>query len=536
MSPTVPSVRPRSRQDLCWTAEVVAREYPGRVAVIDAEQGVRRTYAEFDARARRVANALERLGIGPGDRFGLLMQNCVEYLEVVYGAAKIGATVVLINRRLSPREMAYELTDSQSAGLVYSTRYADTATEVLSHLDRPLWSCQAAQGARRITADHDFEDLLAAAGDHRTRGDVDLADAGWVIIYTSGTTGRPKGVVLSQANIVAADDITARFVWGRYRDRLGPVVRGLVTAGLNHIGGLITSSTPVLADGGTLVLLDDFDPVKMLRTIERYRVNFAFSIGMMWNAVVEQDLAAYDLSSLQVVGTCIAQHTDEQLRQLSEGLGAEVFFMFGQTETSTGLVTTRHTTDLILRRGTLGKPHGYVDVRIVDAAGAEVAPGEVGELQYRGPSVFKEYFGRPGDTEAAFADGWFRSGDLVRADEDGYLYFVDRLKDMIKSGGLNVFTVEVERVLLDHPAIADAAVVGIPDPRWGEAVTAFVVPEAEAVVAEDDVIAFCRDRIAHYKCPKAVHIVDRMPVNPLGKKLKHELRAMVLQERAAALS
>jgi acyl-CoA synthetase (AMP-forming)/AMP-acid ligase II len=503
--------------------------------VIDAEQGLRRTYAEFEARARRVANALERLGVGPGDRFGLLMQNCVEYLEVLYGAAKIGATAVLVNRRLSPREMAYELEDSQSAGLLYSTRYLHAAAEVLSLVDRPLWSCQAAQGDVKSTADHDFEGLLKEAGDGRGRGEADFADAGWVIIYTSGTTGRPKGVVLTQGNVVAANDITARFVWGRYRDRLGPVVRGLVTAGLNHIGGLITSSAPVLGDGGTLVLLDDFDAVKTLRTIERYQVNLAFSIGMMWNRVVEEDLGAHDLSSLQVVGTCIAQHTDEQLRRLSEDLGAEVYFMFGQTETATGLITTRRTADLTLRRGTLGKPHGYMDVRIVDASGAEVAPGEVGELQYRGPTVFKEYYGRPEDTKAAFEDGWFRSGDLVRADVDGYLYFVDRLKDMVKSGGLNVFTVEVEQTLLEHPGVADAAVVGIPDVRWGEAVTAFIVPMEGTVPDADEVIAFCRDRIAHYKCPKAVHVVDRIPVNALGKKLKHELREMVRAEQVTAL-
>jgi fatty-acyl-CoA synthase len=530
-----PTARTRSRQDLCWTSEVVSCEYPNRVAVIDAEQGLRRTYREFEDRARRIANALERLGIGAGDRFGLLMQNCVEYLEVLYGAAKLGATAVLVNRRLSAREMAYELTDSQSVGLLYSTGYADAAAEVLPLVDRALWTCQAAQGAAHISTDHDFETLLEDVGAERPRVDTDFSDAGWVIIYTSGTTGRPKGVVLTQGNVVAADDITARFVWGRYRDRLGPVVRSLVTAGLNHIGGLVTSSTPVLADGGTLVLLDEFDPAKTLRTIEQYHVNMAFSVGMMWNRVVEQELAAYDLSSLQVVGTCIAQHTDEQLRLLSEGLGAEVYFMFGQTETTTGLVTTRRTSDLTERRGTLGKPHGYMDVRVVDAAGAEVAVGEVGELQYRGPTVFKEYYGRPDDTEAAFEDGWFRSGDLVRADADGYLYFVDRLKDMVKSGGLNVFTIEVEQVLMEHPAVADAAVVGIPDVRWGEAVTAFVVPAPGSTPDPDEVIAFCRDRIAHYKCPKAVHVIDRIPVNALGKKLKNELRTMVKEEQVPVL-
>lgn len=510
--------------------EVVSREYPDRAAVIDAEQDVRRTYRELEVRACRIANMLRSLGVGPGDNFGLLMQNSVEFLEVVLGAAKIGATAVLINRRLTTAEMAYELDDSESVGLVYSPRFDDAAAQLRTLLVEPKWWCRSggvspeAAGASGPVGVQDFEALVSAAPSScEPVVGVNLAESGLVIIYTSGTTGRPKGVVLTQSNITAANDSAKRFLWGRYGAALTPVVRALITAGMNHIGGLTTSSMPVLADGGTLVVLDEFNPRRMLESIEKYRINLAFSIGTIWNSVVEESLSSYDLSSLEVVGTCIAQHTDRQLRLLNEGLGAEIYFMFGQTETTTGLITTRRTADLRLRPGTLGKPQAYIDVRVMAESGQPAAVGEVGELQYRGPTVFKEYYGRPEETKQAFEDGWFRSGDLVKADADGYLYFVDRLKDMVKSGGLNVFTVEVERVLIAHPDVEDVAVAGIPDEKWGEAVVAFIVPAAGSSPKPDELIGFCKQNLGHYKAPKRIEYVEAIPVNSLGKKLKRDL-------------
>ncbi|GAA1505942.1 long-chain fatty acid--CoA ligase [Nocardioides humi] len=506
--------------------EVRSNEHPDRVAVIDVEQQTRRTYRELEERASRTANMLWALGVRPGDNLGLLMHNCAEFLEVVFAVAKIGATAVLVNRRLSISEMAYELSDSNSVGLIYSPKFDAAATELAAIAGDVGWWCRSGgelpgTGPSGLLS---MESLLAQADpSFEPPAGVELAEAGLVIIYTSGTTGKPKGVVLTQANIMAANDCTKRYLWARYGAALAPVVRGLVTAGMNHIGGLNTSSMPVLSDGGTLVVLDEFNPRRMLESIEKYQVNLAFSIGTMWNAVVEEDLSAYDLSSLAVVGTCIARHTDEQLRALHQGLGAEVYYMFGQTETTTGLITTEHTVDLWQRPGTLGKRMALMDVRIVNHEGKPAQVDEVGELQYRGPTVFKEYYGRPDETAQAFEDGWFRSGDLVKRDADGYFYFVDRIKDMIKSGGLNVFTVEVEQVLVQHPALQDVAVAGVPDQKWGEAVTAFVVASDGAAPSEDEVISFCRERIAHYKVPKRVIFVEAIPVNSLGKKLKRAL-------------
>jgi fatty-acyl-CoA synthase len=521
--------RPRSHEDLGWMLEVMSAQYPSRVAVIDVEQGIRRTYRELEDRAARIANALSSLGVKAGDNFGLLMQNSVEFLEVVLAAAKIGATAVLVNRRLTTREMAYELNDSESVGLVYSPKFDSAAAELTAMLTTSKWWCRSGQAAPAIEPSgpdrvQDFETLVAAAsGDFMPPPDGLLHESGVVIIYTSGTTGRPKGVVLTQENIMAANHSAKRFLWSSFGSALTPVVRALVTAGMNHIGGLSTSSMPVLADGGTLIVLDEFNPKRMLECIEKYQVNLAFSIGTMWNSVVKEDLSAYDLSSLQVVGTCISRHTEQQLRLLNEGLGAEVYFMFGQTETTSGLVTTRRTADLTLRPGTLGTPQGFIDVRIMTEDGREAESGEIGELQYRGPTVFKEYYGRREETAAAFTDGWFHSGDLVRADPDGYLYFVDRIKDMIKSGGLNVFTIEVEQVIAQHPDVIEVAVAGVPDEKWGEAVVAFVVVADGAEGDQAAIISYCREHLGHYKVPRRVVFIDEIPTNSLGKTLKRKL-------------
>jgi fatty-acyl-CoA synthase len=504
----------------------MSAEYPDRTALIDGETGETRTYAEFHARASQVASMLRGLGVSRGDTFGLLMHNCVQYLEVLYGAAQVGATVVLVNRRLTPSEMQYELTDSQAAGLIYSAKFDESAHELSSLLGASFWHVrlgQAGDTGEAVSGSPDYERTLAEqSGDPRQVDHADLASAGWVIIYTSGTTGKPKGVVLTQENVAAGNTMTRRFIWSRYPG-LGGHIRSLVTAGMNHIGGLTTTATPAIADGATLVILDDFEPKKMLRAIEEHRISLAFSIGMMWNAAVEEDLESYDFSSLELIGTCIVRHTDEQLKSLHERMGAEVYYMFGQTETTTGLVTTRVTSDLTNRRGVLGRPHGYMDIRIAAVDGSDVPVGEVGELLYRGPTVFKEYYGRAEDTQQAFKDGWFHSGDLVRADEDGYLYFVDRLKDMVKTGGLNVFTVEVEQTIIEHPSVTAVAVAGIPDVKWGEAVVAFVVWGGAGEPDATQIEAHCRERLAGYKVPKRIEFVDAIPTNSLGKMQKRVL-------------
>lgn len=502
-----------------------ARDYPSRIAITEVDSDRSCTYADLGERTNALAAALWEAGMRPHMRFGVLMHNSIEYLELVYAAAKIGATAVLVNRRLTESEMAYELQDSGCSGVVFSGRYTSQADFFRKQLPPETWFVVAPEEGREPPPSWatEYAEFLSGAG---RLPEVEVDDeCGWVIIYTSGTTGTPKGVVLSQANAVANVNIWRSDLWGRYPALLKPVVRCLVTTGLNHIGGLNSNAVPVLSSAGQVVLMDDFDPATALRAIERYRINYALSVGGLWNEIVAQDLSAYDTSSLELIGTSVIYHTVEQLRAMHEVLGAEIFYCFGQTETTNGFITSPRTSDLFSRPGTLGQVTGLFEVRLVKPDGTLAGVGEEGEAQYRGPTVFRGYHGRPDATADAFDDGWFRSGDVLRVDADGYYYFVDRVKDIIKSGGLNVFAFEVERVLLEHPGVADCAVVGLPDEKWGEAVTAFVVKREGETVAAEELIAYCRKHLGRYKVPKAVHFVDTIPVNTLGKKLKRQIVA-----------
>ena len=500
-----------------------ARDYPSRTAITEVDSERSCTYAELRERTDALAAALWEAGVRPHMRFGVLMHNSIEYLELVYAAAKVGAIAVLVNRRLTEAEMAYELQDSGCSGVVFSGRYARQASFFREQLPAQTWFVVAPEMGQEPPPAWatDYAEFLGGGG-RWPEMDVD-AECGWVIIYTSGTTGKPKGVVLSQSNAVANVNIWRSDLWGRYPALLKPVVRCLVTTGLNHIGGLNSNAVPVLSSAGHVVLMDRFDPSQALRAIERYRVNYALSVGGVWNEIVEQDLSAYDTSSLELIGTSVIYHTVEQLRALHETIGAEIFYCFGQTETTNGFITSPRTADLFSRPGTLGQITGLFEVRLVKPDGTVAAVGEEGEAQYRGPTVFSGYHGRPDATAEAFDDGWFKSGDVLRVDADGYYYFVDRVKDIIKTGGLNVFAFEVERVLQEHPGVADCAVVGLPDEKWGEAVTAFIVrAEGEAAAAEE-LIAHCREQLGPYKVPKAVYFVESIPVNTLGKKMKRQL-------------
>ena len=369
--------RPRSAPDVGWMLDVVAREHPARVALVDAETGDRRTYGQLRDRTHQAANALWGLGVRPGQTFGLLAHNCVEYLEVVFAAARIGATVVLVNRRLTVREMVHELHASDVTGLLYSWKYAKAAAEISALTAEKLWWCQtgadvSASEGREV---HSYGALLAQSVttfDHPS--EADLADAGLVIIYTSGTTGKPKGAVLTQRNVLAAAGSNQMF-YSWYAQRLQPRLRQLVMVGLNHIAGLFAVTMPTLASGGEVVLLDDFDPVKTLRTIDAHRPNFIFGIGSLWDEILAQDSTMYDLSSVELVITCVTYQKSENLRRLRDTFGAELFMTFGQTETTTFTIATRATDDLLERPRTVGKPFGYVEIRLVRQDGTPARAG-----------------------------------------------------------------------------------------------------------------------------------------------------------------
>ena len=475
-------------------------------------EGTGRSYAELDERVTRLARALAGRGVATGDRVAVLALNGLEVWETYLAAVRLGAVVVPVNFRLVPDEVAYVLADSGTVALVVDTALAEVAAKARAQ----------ASGVRTvITIGGDYEEALGAVGGEPLDVEVDEGAAAF-IMYTSGTTGRPKGAVLTHRNLLVHVFSHVTHLGWDPDDRVA--VPG---APLFHVAGLAGGLPPLLM-GGTHVVLRSggFDPVATLDLIERERVSSIFLVPAMWAAVVAvPGIASRDLSSLRRISWGAAPASTALLRTLIETFPqAEVVTAFGQTECSPVTCFLRGE-DSVRKIGSIGTPMLNVEVRVVDDAMRDVPQGEVGEIVYRSPMVMREYWGKPEATAEAFAGGWFHSGDLVRQDEDGYLYVVDRKKDMIITGGENVYCAEVEDVLAAHPKVGEVALIGVPDARYGEAPLAVVAPRDPAdPPTPAELTAWCRDRLAGYKHPREYSIVPALPRNPSGKVLKTRLR------------
>jgi fatty-acyl-CoA synthase/long-chain acyl-CoA synthetase len=487
-----------------------ARRTPDAVAL--RFEGSGRSYAELDERVTRLARALAGRGVNTGDRVAVLGLNGLEVWEAYLAGVRLGAVVVPVNFRLVADEVAYVLSDSGAVALVVDRALAEVAAKARGQ----------APGVRTVlTIGGDYEEALAAAGTEPLDVEVD-EDAAAFIMYTSGTTGRPKGAVLTHRNLLMHVFSQVTHLGVDPSDRVA--VPG---APLFHIAGLAGGLPPLLL-GGTHVILRSggFDPVATLDLIERERVTNIFLVPAMWAAVVAvPDIASRDLSSLRRISWGAAPASTTLLRTLIDTFPqAEVVTAFGQTECSPVTCFLRGE-DSVRKIGSIGTPMLNVEVRVVDDAMQDVPQGEVGEIVYRSPMVMREYWGKPEATAEAFAGGWFHSGDLVRQDEDGYLYVVDRKKDMIITGGENVYCAEVEDVLAGHPKVGEVALIGVPDARYGEAPLAVVAPRDPAdPPTPAELTAWCRERLARYKNPREYSIVGALPRNPSGKVLKTRLR------------
>ncbi|WP_206340079.1 long-chain-fatty-acid--CoA ligase [Blastococcus litoris] len=486
-----------------------ARKTPDATAL--RFEGTGRSYGELDERVTRLARALQQRGVGTGDRIAVLALNGMETWEAYLAGVRLGAIVVPVNFRLVADEVAYVLSDSGAVALVVDTALAEVGAK----------ACEQAPVATTLTIGGDYEEALAAAGTEPLGIVVDEAEPAFVM-YTSGTTGRPKGAVLTHRNLLMHVFSQMTHLGWDPADRVAAP-----GAPLFHIAGLAGGLPPLLV-GGTNVIMRSgaFSPVNTLDMIERERISSIFLVPAMWAAVVAvPGIAERDLSCLRRVSWGAAPASTTLLRTLIDTFPqAEVVTAFGQTECSPVTCFLRGE-DSVRKIGSVGTPMLNVEVRVVDEAMQDVPQGEVGEIVYRSPMVMKEYWGRPDETAIAFDGGWFHSGDLVRQDEDGYFFVVDRKKDMIISGGENIYCAEVEDVLAAHPKVGEVALIGVPDVRYGEAPLAVVAPrDADDPPTAEELAAWCREKLARYKNPREYSIVGALPRNPSGKVLKTSLR------------
>jgi fatty-acyl-CoA synthase len=501
--------------DVNWFGVLAHHAERSPERAITVFEGRATTYRQMATRATALAAGLYERGVRPGQVVGLLSYNCPEFLEAVFAANYLGAIVMPINWRLAAPEVRYILEHSEAPALVCDEALVDLADDATKNLDSsPLKVCIApgARGGWTTIAD------LASGSTNVGRFPVE-ADDTHRLMYTSGTTGRPKGVMITHANL-AWKNLAHLVEFGFNSDDLG-----LACGPLYHVGALDLTTTTLIAAGATTIVHRAFDAAAVVDEIERSRVTTVWLAPAMVNAILAlPDVESRDLSSVRVVINGGEKMPIPLIERIQRSFPSAWFAdAYGLTETVSG-DTFLDRDNLIAKLGSVGRPCVYLELEVWDEQGHTVPAGVRGEIVVRGPKVFKGYWRDPQATERAFAGGWFHTGDVGVVDEDGYLFIVDRLKDMIVSGGENIAGSEVERVLYEHDAVLEAAVVGRPDERWGEVPVAFVVVRAGQSVTAERLIAHCASQLAKYKVPKDVTFLEALPRNPSGKVLKRELR------------
>ena len=493
-----------------------AQRYPDKTAFIFEDR--RYTFREVNRRVNGVVNALADLGVGKGDRVGVLAYNCPEYFEV-FGLAKAGRVCVPLNYRSVGRELAYLINNSEINTLVLESVFVDVVNSIRHQLDavRNL-ICLGAE----VEGMTNYEQLITSFPPNEPVDGVAVDDPA-ALYYTSGTTGHPKGAIHTHKSLMAEI--------GSHRGSFGSDDIVLCVMPFFHVGGSAAHLFPAFANGATILIHRTFDETEVLDAIQNHKVTYVGLVPAMIIRLLEHpDLDQYDLSSLRTIMYVGAPMPLEALRRGIERFGQVFSQLFGQTETLNVAVLEKEDHRLegsakeVKRLESAGKPLGQGEMRIVDAHGDDVSVGEVGEIVARSDRMMKGYWRMPEATAEAIEDGWLHTGDVGRMDEDGYIYLVDRKKDMIISGGENIYSREVEEVLYMHPAVLEAAVVGVPDEKWGESVKALVVLRPGAEASEEEIIEFCKGHMASYKKPRSVEFWDDFPRTGSGKIRKSEIR------------
>ncbi len=505
-----------------------AGEWVGKWAAIRPEKialyadGLPFTYKALHYRSGRIAHLLTGLGVGKGDRVGLLLYNTHEFMEIYFALSRLGVILVPLNYRLAPAEIEYILKDSGTSVLFFASELAGLVGEVRAAAGLAAGSLIAVGGPPPPFA-VDYEKALAAQSHADARGlpEVGGEDA-HIIMYTSGTTGAPKGAVLSHRKTFF-NVLNANIFYGLTPDDIMLIARPLF-----HSGGLLVEALPMLYKGGTIVMQKKFRPADILKAIETYKITVAEPPATTLRFILEQcDLKEYNLSSVKCWYTGGERVPPALLKDYREK-GITVSQLYGQTETST--LTWLPTADAHRKLGSVGIPVFHGDVSVVRKDGREVAPGEVGEIVVSGCIVMSGYWGRPELTNDTIKDGRLHTGDLATVDEEGFLYVVDREKDMYISGGENVYPAEIEKAYLENPKIMNVAVVGIPDEKWGEAGIVFIVLKEGETMSEQEALSFCDGRLARYKQPKLARFVAKLPMTAAQKIKRSELKEAYLEE------
>jgi fatty-acyl-CoA synthase len=496
--------------------ERCGQQYALSTAVV--HEGQRISHGEQIRRIRRSGRALRSLGLAPGDRVGILMTDRPELLDVYYGAMWAGLAVVPLGAKLSAEDQDYILRDSGARVLVTDRALAERAETVRDAVEivASVHEDAVPSGGRG------FGKLTGAESDGPGMPEVSPDDL-LGIYYTGGTTGRPKGAVHTHRTFIASL-ISEMLEFGLgERDTFAHV------APLTHSSGCLV--LPVWLRGGSNVILGGFDPGKLIDTIERERVSATMLVPTMLYVLLDQMPDSADMSSLSTIVYGASPIGRERLLQGIDRFGPIFTQLYGQTEAPNQItVLSKGDHAAAIDSGehdllsSCGRPVAIADVRVATDDLADVEPGAEGEIVARGPHVMLRYWNRPEETEKTLRDGWLRTGDVARADENGFLYIVDRKKDMIISGGFNVYPKEVEQTLFSHPAVRDVCVIGVPDDKWGEAVKAVVVPDPEAGVGADDLVAWVKERKGSVLAPKSVDFTESIPLTAVGKHDKPALR------------
>jgi len=503
--------------NIAWWVQRWAELHPNKTAIIFEEAKI--TYAELNQRANRACCWLQSLGIEKGDRVAAMLGNCPEFIEIFLACARLGAIFVPLNFRSAPAELDYFLKNCRPRLFVFGSEFMAAVSKVdfKNEMPQVLLSAMGEASNQHNILHYNSENAVFNGKSPfltHSSGPTDPEEP-QVIMYTSGTTGLPKGAVLSHRKTFF-NCLNADIFFKLYFDDIM-----LILLPLFHSGGLFIQASPTIYKGATIVLHSKFDPRKFYQDIERYKVTKFLGVPTVYNALVNIDAKERgDISSLKVCAGG-GEKTTPALFEKCREAGLAFRQVMGQTETSILLWASEE--DSFQKPGTVGRPVFHADVNVVNKNGNSVKPGEVGEIVVKGSIMMTAYWQDPVRTEETIKNGSLYTGDLARIDQDGYFFLVDRARDMYITGGENVYPAEVERVLKEITEIEDIAIVGIPDETWGEVGHAFVIRKPAATLDAEDIIKFCKERLAAFKCPRKITFCKEFPRTSLGKVLKREL-------------